>query len=118
MAEYIDKDIAIQICVDSWDTSDASQDIKDESPADVIERSEYEALQKENHELAIKYDNAMNKVINSEAALKRLHSKIDMAIKEMEINIKCNTDQKTGKVNILGQGQIMMLNILERNIGE
>lgn len=45
-------------------------------------------------------------------------SKIDEAIKEMEINIKCNTDQKTGKVNILGQGQIMMLNILKRNIGE
>ena len=45
-------------------------------------------------------------------------SKINKAIEEMEIHIKCNTDQKTGKVNILGQGQIMMLDILKRNIGE
>lgn len=45
-------------------------------------------------------------------------SKIDKAIEEMEIHIKCNTDQTTGKVNILGQGQIMMLDILKRNIGE
>lgn len=43
-------------------------------------------------------------------------SKINKAIKEMEIHIKCNTDQRTGKVNILGQGQIMMLDILKRNI--
>ena len=37
MAEYIDKDTAIQICMDSWDAGDASQDIKDEPPAEVIE---------------------------------------------------------------------------------
>lgn len=45
-------------------------------------------------------------------------SKIDKAIEEMEINIKCNTDPNTGKVNIFGQGQIMMRDILKRNIGE
>lgn len=42
--------------------------------------------------------------------------KIDKAIEEMKINIMCNTDPKTGHVNILGQGQIMMLNILKKNI--
>ena len=46
MAEYIDKDIAIQICMNSWGTDDASQDIKDEPPADVIEREKIdEALE-------------------------------------------------------------------------
>lgn len=39
MAEYIDKSVAIQICMNSWDASDAAQDIKDEPPAKVIERS-------------------------------------------------------------------------------
>lgn len=42
--------------------------------------------------------------------------KIDKAIEEMKIHIMCNTDPKTGHVNILGQGQIMMLNILKKNI--
>ena len=44
MAEYIDKDIAIQICMNSWGTDDASQDIKDEPPADVIERDKVKSL--------------------------------------------------------------------------
>ncbi len=43
--------------------------------------------------------------------------KIDKAIEEMEFHIKCNTNPKTGMVNLLGQGQIMMLDILKRNIG-
>lgn len=42
--------------------------------------------------------------------------KIDKAIEEMKIHIMCNTDPKTGRVNLLGQGQIMMLNILKKNI--
>lgn len=44
--------------------------------------------------------------------------KIDKAIEEMEFHIKCNTNPKTSKVNLLGQGQIMMLNILKKNLGE
>lgn len=48
MAEYIDKDIAIQICMNSWNASDAAQDIKDEPPEEVIELKpilkEYEKL--------------------------------------------------------------------------
>jgi len=50
--------------------------------------------------------------------LERLENGINNAIEEMEINIKCNTDPNTGKVNIFGQGQIMMRDILKRNIGE
>ena len=42
--------------------------------------------------------------------------KIDKAIKEMENHIICNTDQNSGRVNLLGQGQMMMLDILKRNI--
>lgn len=42
--------------------------------------------------------------------------KIDKAIKEMENHIICNTDTNSGRVNLLGQGQIMMLDILKRNI--
>lgn len=48
MSEYINKDIAIQLCMDSWDASGAAQDIKDEPPAEVIELKpileEYEKL--------------------------------------------------------------------------
>ena len=36
MAEYIDKEVAIQICMKAWDTGEASQDIKYEPSADVI----------------------------------------------------------------------------------
>ena len=52
--------------------------------ADVVERSEYEYLKKENRELAIKYDNAMNMVINEQENVTRLRSKIDSAIEEIE----------------------------------
>ena len=45
-------------------------------------------------------------------------SKIDKAIEDMEFNIKCNTDQRTGRANLLGQGQMMMLDILKKYIGE
>ncbi len=43
--------------------------------------------------------------------------KINKAIEEMKMHIKCNTDSETGLVNLLGQGQLMMLYTLEKYIG-
>lgn len=40
--------------------------------------------------------------------------KINKVIEEMKMHIKYNTDPKIGRTNLLGQGQMMMLNILEK----
>ena len=51
MAEYIDKDIAIQICMDLWNAADASRDIKDEPSADVVEREKIDKAMEETYKI-------------------------------------------------------------------
>ena len=84
-------------------------------PADVIERSEYEYLKKENRELAIKYDNAMNMVINEQENVTRLRSKIDKAKKIAEDCIKASF--KLG-LNERAFGMREILEVFEKTIGE
>ena len=87
------------------------------SSANVIEYSEYEALKKENHELAIKYDNAMNMVINEQENIIKLRSKIDKAIKEIEERKKClHTDIYNGDSIEFGKGLDLALKILKEHI--
>lgn len=92
MAEYIDKETVLNLL----------RDIND----DIEEGYGYQ------------YQDWIDEVKNEipENVVER--SKIDKAIEEMEFNISCNTDKATEHVNILGQGQMMMLQILKRNIGE
>lgn len=82
--------------------------------ADVVERAEYEFLKKENKELAIKYDNAMNMVINEQENVTRLRSKIDKAIEEI---CKINPVNEDGYKNC-DDIKFEVLEILKRNIGE
>ena len=87
MAEYInrqDLDFLNDFCIDSGKYVGLRLDdvFNELATADVIERSEYEALKKENHELAIKYDNAMNRVADGLEEILRLRSKIDKAIED------------------------------------
>ena len=84
MAEYVKLDAIMEYCQNQKDKTISCNDIARFNTADVIERSEYEYLKKENRELAIKYDNAMNMVINEQENVTRLRSKIDEAIEEMD----------------------------------
>lgn len=81
--------------------------------SDVVERSEYEYLKKENRELAIKYDNAMNMVINEQENVTRLCSKINKAIEELE-NLKVYDRTRTARLVSLPE----VFEILKKNIGE
>lgn len=111
MAEYIDKMEALNK-LQGRKTIELIRDIK---PSDVIERSEYEYLKKENRELAIKYDNAMNMVINEQENVTRLRSNIDKAIEEMEeLGKEMDKIQFTKHLVPLDD----VLEILKRNIGE
>lgn len=124
MAEYVTKeqvkekimeiekpcDDRLDYYIDSSNLEDEIDNIK---PADVIERSEYERLKQENRELAIKYDNAMNMVINEQENFIRLRSKIDKAIEELQ-NMKVYDRTKTARLVSLPE----VFEILKKNIGE
>ena len=86
---------------------------------DVVERSEYEYLKKENRELAIKYDNAMNMVINEQENVTRLRSKIDKAIEEIEKEAfpeSVYDEQCSSMSPVISVDAVV--EILKRNIGE
>lgn len=80
--------------------------------ADVIERSEYEKLLKENEELKEIATNCIEADSQSCEELTKLHSKIDNAIEEIEQAIKeC-------KLRWAVTGMEHALGILKRSIGE
>lgn len=113
MAQYVDvKDVEKLIkhaIEDSWELDYTLEKLKEINKADVIERYEYEYLKKENRELAIKYDNAMNMVINEQENVTRLRAKIDKAIAEME---------SIELVMFCDEMRDYCVDILKRNIGE
>lgn len=126
MAEYTDKkylDRKFQIdmmCLRGGTILDTQKIIDSLPTADVIERYEYEYLKKENRELAIKYDNAMNMVINEQENVTRLRSKIDKAIEEIK-NITPRATIRHGKTNTDSTLMIPLdkvIEILKRNIGD
>jgi len=84
---------------------------------DVVERSEYNLLKQENKELAIKYDNAMNRVINAREDIEKLRSKIDKAIEEID-NLIDDSDRESDYLDGHQDGFCEALEILKRNIGE
>lgn len=89
MAEYIDRNKIPWAKTDNpkgkyWDRLICESTIESMEPADVVERSEYEYLKKENRELAIKYDNAMNMVINEQENVTRLRSKVKQAREKID----------------------------------
>lgn len=119
MAEYIDKNKIPWAKVDNpkgvfWERVVFESAINNITPADVIERSEYEYLKKENRELAIKYDNAMNMVINEQENVTRLRSKIDKAIEEIKEESYLSYDDNPRRI----LDEECVLEILKRNIGE
>jgi len=118
MAEYMDISR-----IDDWDNLSIIDDdgnakyvydVGELPKTDVVDRSEYETLRLVILDLA-----ETNKALLAEhQQLFKLRSNIDDAIEDMKFNIECNTDPNTGLVNLLGQGQIMMLNVLKKYIGE
>lgn len=86
--------------------------------ADVIERSEYEYLKKENRELAIKYDNAMNMVINEQENVTRLRGKIDKAKKQITDSMNEHLASDGTPIDEYAYCYLNALEILEENIGE
>ena len=68
-------------------------------------------LKKENKELAIKYDNAMNSVIDAREDAEKLRSKVDKAIEEIN-NCKVYGHTKTARLVSLPE----VLGILKRNL--
>lgn len=122
MAEYISKDKLKKKKVYHFQTKGGAfpksepfvklDDISNIPPADVVARSEYECLKKENRELAIKYDNAMNMVINEQENVAKLRSKIDSAIAEIEkqkkITFECDEESDLG----------VAIRIIKKHLGE
>ena len=122
MAEYIDRtelepDTEWSEYYDDFISYSQSQ-INSLPTADVIERTEYEYLKKENHELAIKYDNAMNMVINEQENVTRLRSQIDKAKKQITDSMNEHLASDGTPIDEYAYCYLNVLEILEENIGE
>ena len=84
MAEYIDREkINLFGFYDAGDYSQAMRCIKSLPTANVIERSEYENVLKENKQLKHIISDRVDKDLKCAFEVKELRSKIDKAIDEM-----------------------------------
>ena len=118
MAEYIKLDAIMEYCQNQKDKTISCNDLARFPTADVIERYEYEYLKKENRELAIKYDNAMNMVINEQENVTRLRSKIDKAKKQITDSMNEHLASDGTPIDEYAYCYLNALEILEENIGE
>ncbi|SDB14668.1 hypothetical protein [Eubacterium oxidoreducens] len=88
MAEYIDKEVAFQICMGSWDASEAGHDIKYEPSADVVERAEYDKMvqsfRDRNENLKQNLINTRDSYFKLEKEIAELEVRIDKAIAEID----------------------------------
>ena len=136
MAEYIDRNKIPWAKVDNpkgvfWERVVFESAINNIPPADVIERSEYEKLKKENEELkniladksVLEEDgyyktscNLIKKVFDMDFKMQKIeHSKIDKTIAEI---IKYRDDEKNDFCEVEVGAINGALDILKRNIGE
>ena len=125
MAEYIDRDLAIEktdylvleTCYDCEKVEDMMRDIP---PADVVEREKYEkALEEIEHlECIGEQNDSLNyDLANAIEKYNDLHSKINKAIEDIEAESTWGCG-KFMQDNLYNRGLNKALEILKRNIGE